>query len=70
MPNQTNTDGLTPALAKSSGSRDYGGELSWLPGQRLSACTCDGDEHPGPRNSVGRSGPEIVRRQYGPCGLD
>lgn len=59
MPNQTNADGRTPALAKSSGSRDYGGELSWLVGQRASACTCPGDPHPGPSNNVGRGSPEI-----------
>lgn len=29
-----------------------------LPGQRASACTCEGEDHPGPRNSVGRGGPE------------
>ena len=36
---------------------------SMLPGQRLSACTCPGESHPGPQNSdgsfVGRSAPEI-----------
>jgi hypothetical protein len=41
------------------------GLLSFLPGQRLSACTCaaDADLHPGPRRAdgsfVGRSAPEI-----------
>jgi hypothetical protein len=34
-----------------------------LPGQRLSACTCQGESHPGPvrsnGNYVGRSAPEI-----------
>lgn len=59
MPNQTNADGTTPAAAKSSGSADYGGELSWLVGQRASACTCPGDPHPGPSNNVGRGAPEI-----------
>lgn len=37
--------------------------LSYLPGQRLSRCTCDGEDHPGPKHSdgsyVGRSAPEI-----------
>jgi len=37
--------------------------LSYLPGQRLSRCTCDGEEHPGPKHDdgtyVGRSAPEI-----------
>jgi beta-glucan synthesis-associated protein KRE6 len=44
------------------------GHLSLQPGQRLSACTCEGDadQHPGPRRKgdsnrafVGRSAPEI-----------
>ena len=36
--------------------------LSFLPGQKLSRCTCPGEDHPGPfRNGefVGRSAPEI-----------
>ncbi|KAK0461996.1 beta-glucan synthesis-associated [Desarmillaria tabescens] len=53
-PNQT-IDGLPAAAA------DY--TLSYLPGQRLSRCTCDGESHPGPKHSdgtyVGRSAPEI-----------
>lgn len=67
LPNQTNPDGRTPDAAKTSGSHDYGGELSWLPGQRTSACTCKGEDHPGPDVSVGRSGPEIdvIEAQYG-----
>lgn len=40
-----------------------GGPLSYLPGQRLSACTCPGEDHPGPKKSdgsfVGRAAPEI-----------
>ena len=36
---------------------------SMLPGQRLSACTCPGESHPGPQAAdgsfVGRSAPEI-----------
>ncbi|KAH8919265.1 glycoside hydrolase family 16 protein [Atractiella rhizophila] len=42
--------------------KDYGGELSYSPGQRLSACTCPGADHPGPMQNgkfVGRAGPEI-----------
>ncbi|THH13367.1 hypothetical protein EW146_g6836 [Bondarzewia mesenterica] len=39
------------------------GVLSYLPGQRLSRCTCAGEVHPGPKHSdgtyVGRSAPEI-----------
>ena len=33
--------------------------LSFLPGQRLSACTCPNSDHPGPSVSTGRSAPEI-----------
>ncbi|KAG7548902.1 hypothetical protein FFLO_03194 [Filobasidium floriforme] len=57
-------DGL-PEIAFTSGEEAYNYTLSYLPGQRLSACTCPDDEtHPGPRNSttggfVGRSAPEI-----------
>ncbi|KAL5530448.1 hypothetical protein ACEPAF_6706 [Sanghuangporus sanghuang] len=36
-----------------------GGFLSDLPGQRLSACTCPGSDHPGPKVTDGRSAPEI-----------
>ncbi|KAJ7164658.1 glycoside hydrolase family 16 protein [Mycena crocata] len=53
--NQTAKDG-TPAAAATGGK---GKELSFLPGQRVSACTCPGEAHPGPSNSVGRGVPEI-----------
>jgi beta-glucan synthesis-associated protein KRE6 len=33
--------------------------LSYLPGQRLSACTCPGGDHPGPSTSAARGAPEI-----------
>lgn len=61
LPNQTYPDG-TPLLAQTSGTK--GGPLSFLPGQRLSACTCqdETETHPGPIvNGVfrGRSAPEI-----------
>ncbi|KAI8986834.1 beta-glucan synthesis-associated [Trametes punicea] len=61
FPNQTYPDGSGPAAAlHSDQSRSkYNFELSWLPGQRLSACTCPGEEHPGPSNTVGRGVPEI-----------
>ncbi|GAA6014692.1 hypothetical protein JCM11491_000195 [Sporobolomyces phaffii] len=49
----------TPAAALGSGLRDYSGQLSWLRGQRLSSCTCEGEDHPGPDVSVGRGAPEI-----------
>ena len=39
------------------------GALSYLPGQKLSRCTCPGEDHPGPKHNdgtyVGRSAPEI-----------
>ncbi|KZP22000.1 glycoside hydrolase family 16 protein [Athelia psychrophila] len=60
-PNQT-LNGL-PLAATTSGSSGVKGELSYLPGQRLSRCTCPGESHPGPIHSdgtyVGRSAPEI-----------
>jgi len=56
FPNQTNHDG-TPAAASNSGAK--GGELSFLPGQRVSACTCPGSDHPGPNEGVGRGVPEV-----------
>ena len=60
-PNQT-LNGL-PNAAVTDGDPAYGGALSYLPGQRLSRCTCDGEDHPGPKHAdgtyVGRSAPEI-----------
>ena len=59
FPNQTDKNG-SPDVSTAS---DSGGPLSFLPGQRLSRCTCDGEIHPGPKHSdgtyVGRSAPEI-----------
>ncbi|KAJ3875507.1 glycoside hydrolase family 16 protein [Lentinula edodes] len=60
-PNQTK-NGLPEAAVQDGGSSsDYA--LSYLPGQRLSRCTCSGSSHPGPMHSdgtyVGRSAPEI-----------
>jgi len=54
--NQTAKDG-TPAIA-ATGSPD-GTPLSYLPGQRVSACTCPGSDHPGPNVQTGRGVPEI-----------
>ncbi|KAF8520593.1 beta-glucan synthesis-associated [Hysterangium stoloniferum] len=61
FPNQTNADKQGPAAALHTdyGRDKYNFELSWLPGQRVSACTCSGSEHPGPSPSVGRGAPEI-----------
>jgi len=64
LPNQTYPGTATPLAAVENGDPKYNGELSYLPGQRLSACTCPGESHPGPvrastGNYVGRSAPEI-----------
>ncbi|KAF4622899.1 hypothetical protein D9613_002128 [Agrocybe pediades] len=60
-PNQT-VNGL-PLAATVNGDPSVGGVLSYLPGQRLSRCTCKGESHPGPMHSdgtyVGRAAPEI-----------
>ncbi|WVO15881.1 hypothetical protein L204_103546 [Cryptococcus depauperatus] len=55
--NQTTADGTGPITALTSGRND--GPISFLPGQRLSACTCKGEDHPGPDVSYGRGVPEI-----------
>ncbi|KAJ7733388.1 glycoside hydrolase family 16 protein [Mycena maculata] len=63
LPNQTLPDNSGPQAALNTGGANKDAELSFLPGQRLSACTCAGESHPGPQNSngsfVGRSAPEI-----------
>ncbi|KAF9012321.1 glycoside hydrolase family 16 protein [Cyathus striatus] len=52
-----------PIAATINGDTGKNGILSYLPGQRLSRCTCNGESHPGPKHSdgtfVGRSAPEI-----------
>ncbi|KAJ7498598.1 beta-glucan synthesis-associated [Mycena latifolia] len=61
FPNQTNLDGQTPAAAVHSdaSTAKYNNNLSWLSGQKLSACSCPGSDHPGPDVTVGRGAPEI-----------
>lgn len=68
MPNQTYLDsqGGGPLAALTTGRYvdQTGPILSYLPGQRLSRCTCpESDDHPGPKHPdgtwVGRSAPEI-----------
>lgn len=63
LPNQTYPGTKTPLLALTQGDPSQNNELSFLPGQRLSACTCPGESHPGPVRAdgtyVGRSAPEI-----------
>ncbi|KAJ3532117.1 hypothetical protein NMY22_g7877 [Coprinellus aureogranulatus] len=59
-PNQTINDAPLAATEDGAGP---GGALSFLPGQKLSRCTCAGEDHPGPRHTdgtfVGRAAPEI-----------
>lgn len=54
---QNQSDPSNPDIA-ATGSPD-GTPLSFQPGQRLSACTCPGSDHPGPSTSSGRGVPEI-----------
>jgi len=60
MPNQT--DPKTGAPGRTILTEEAG-DLSWQPGQKLSRCTCAGQDHPGPINPdgtyKGRSSPEI-----------
>jgi beta-glucanase (GH16 family) len=57
FPNQTNPASLGggPAAA----TLPDGSALSFQPGQKTSACTCKGADHPGPDVSVGRGVPEL-----------
>lgn len=54
---------LSSNSALENGDPQHDNVLSYLPGQRLSRCTCPGESHPGPMHSdgtyVGRSAPEI-----------
>ncbi|PWN50732.1 beta-glucan synthesis-associated [Violaceomyces palustris] len=67
MLNQTNPDG-TPSASLNAGDvmfnrKHHTKSVSFLSGQRLSACTCPDDDHPGPRLKdgtwKGRASPEI-----------
>lgn len=60
--NQTHNGG--PPAALTNGDPYNGDVISYLPGQRLSRCTCKGESHPGPVHAsdgtyFGRSAPEI-----------
>lgn len=57
LPNQTYVNGTGPDATLTTGANE--GPLSYLPGMRTPACTCDGEVHPGPNNNVGRAAPEI-----------
>ena len=60
-PNQTING--QPVNATINGDPSNDDALSFLPGQKLSRCTCPGESHPGPMHAdgtfVGRSAPEI-----------
>jgi beta-glucanase (GH16 family) len=62
MPNQSQ-NGFPDAQGLEMGDKYNDFYLSFLPGQRLSSCTCPGEEHPGPVHPDGsftaRSCPEI-----------
>lgn len=62
LPNQTFPNG-TPVENTVDNDPGNFGALSYLPGQRLSSCTCAGEDHPGPQRAdgtfVGRGAPEI-----------
>ena len=51
------TSNGTPVASATGGLN--GDILSGLPGQKTSACSCPGSDHPGPSTSVGRGVPEI-----------
>ena len=60
FPNQTNSDGSTPAAATTDGDPKADGALSYLRGQKLSNCPCSGEDHPNPTSSMrGRGAPQI-----------
>ncbi|KAF8648187.1 hypothetical protein AX16_006326, partial [Volvariella volvacea WC 439] len=63
LANQSYPGTLLPAAAHRDGDWRNHNKLSYLPGQRLSACTCPGEPHPGPMRPdgsyVGRAAPEI-----------
>lgn len=77
LPNQTWANGTGPAAALEA--QQYNDQLSILTGQKFSACTCPGEDHPGPYFSgnsswKGRGAAEIdifeaaVNLNYGKLG--
>lgn len=48
----------SPSVEEQLGGKG-GTVFSSLPGQKLSACTCPGSDHPGPSVGKGRGVPEI-----------
>jgi hypothetical protein len=57
-------NGMPPgAVEVGKGDEYHDDKFSFLPGQRLSRCTCSGESHPGPMHTdgtyVGRAAPEL-----------
>jgi beta-glucanase (GH16 family) len=69
LPNQT-LNGAPIAATNTGIAPQFDYALSYLPGMRLSSCTCPGEQHPGPVHQdgtfVARSAPEIDVLE---CGL-
>lgn len=62
LANQTNPEKTGPYAALHAHgmfSDTVDNKISFLEGQRVSACTCPGADHPGPSHDVGRASPEI-----------
>lgn len=61
LENQTYLDGSGPhaALRAKQLGKKHREKISNLPGMRASSCTCPGEDHPGPKNTVARGIPEI-----------
>ncbi|SAM58275.1 related to SKN1-protein involved in sphingolipid biosynthesis [Ustilago bromivora] len=58
--NQTWINGTGPEGAiRSTGTYSVGGQVSFLSGMRSPACTCPGEDHPGPDVTLARSSPEL-----------
>lgn len=55
--------GVYPPESRTNGDWAYDYSVSYLPGQRLSRCSCEGSDHPGPMHPdgtfKGRAAPEI-----------
>lgn len=51
--------GTFPSQTDKSGNPSSNADLSTQPGQRLSACTCPGSDHPGPAVTHGRGAVEL-----------
>ncbi|ORY69175.1 beta-glucan synthesis-associated [Leucosporidium creatinivorum] len=63
LPNQTDPVTGGPDCVTTEGDQYNNYDMSFLLGQKLSACTCPGEDHPGPTlangSFVGRGAPEI-----------